>query len=110
RFFFPSRRRHTSFSRDWSSDVCSSDLFEQVVVTVLCGRRPDLLEVTLATLRATAPGLLDTAHVIVLHNGADPETGEVVDRHRGVVNQVINTTELLTCGQGTSRQIGRAHV
>src|SRR5690606_29904821 len=26
RFFFSSRRRHTSFSRDWSSDVCSSDL------------------------------------------------------------------------------------
>src|SRR6266511_4958111 len=25
-FFFSSRRRHTSFSRDWSSDVCSSDL------------------------------------------------------------------------------------
>src|SRR5690606_40005624 len=26
RFFFSSRRRHTRFSRDWSSDVCSSDL------------------------------------------------------------------------------------
>src|SRR4249919_1265429 len=25
-FFFSSRRRHTLFSRDWSSDVCSSDL------------------------------------------------------------------------------------
>src|SRR5690606_40057592 len=25
---FTSRRRHTSFSRDWSSDVCSSDLPE----------------------------------------------------------------------------------
>src|SRR6266511_3777220 len=25
-FFFSSRRRHTIFSRDWSSDVCSSDL------------------------------------------------------------------------------------
>src|SRR5690606_39865856 len=25
-FFFSSRGRHTSFSRDWSSDVCSSDL------------------------------------------------------------------------------------
>src|SRR5690606_39299647 len=25
--FFSSRRRHTRFSRDWSSDVCSSDLF-----------------------------------------------------------------------------------
>src|SRR5690606_39799982 len=24
--FFASRRRHTRFSRDWSSDVCSSDL------------------------------------------------------------------------------------
>src|SRR5690606_40362165 len=27
-FFFSSRRRHTRFSRDWSSDVCSSDLDE----------------------------------------------------------------------------------
>src|SRR6478752_1828418 len=25
-FFFASRRRHTRCSRDWSSDVCSSDL------------------------------------------------------------------------------------
>src|SRR5690606_2029878 len=25
-FFFSGRRRHTGFSRDWSSDVCSSDL------------------------------------------------------------------------------------
>src|SRR6266536_2059079 len=24
-FFFSSRRRHTSSTRDWSSDVCSSD-------------------------------------------------------------------------------------
>src|SRR5690606_39372111 len=31
-FFFSSRRRHTRFSRDWSSDVCSSDL---VVLQVL---------------------------------------------------------------------------
>src|SRR5690606_40332964 len=26
--FFSSRRRHTRFSRDWSSDVCSSDLMD----------------------------------------------------------------------------------
>src|SRR5690606_40998827 len=32
-FFFSSRRRHTRFSRDWSSDVCSSDLG----VTHFCG-------------------------------------------------------------------------
>src|SRR5690606_23371749 len=33
-FFFSSRRRHTRFSRDWSSDVCSSDL-EPVTVDLL---------------------------------------------------------------------------
>src|SRR5688500_19960405 len=27
-FFFSSRRRHTRLQGDWSSDVCSSDLFE----------------------------------------------------------------------------------
>src|SRR5256884_1948912 len=27
-FFFSSRRRHTRCSRDWSSDVCSSDLLK----------------------------------------------------------------------------------
>src|SRR6266498_5391833 len=32
-FFFSSRRRHTSCGRDWSSDVCSSDLVAR--------RRPD---------------------------------------------------------------------
>src|SRR5699024_11446686 len=26
-FFFSSRRRHTRSKRDWSSDVCSSDLY-----------------------------------------------------------------------------------
>src|SRR5690606_40094286 len=30
-FVFSSRRRHTSFSRDWSSDVCSSDLLKGIL-------------------------------------------------------------------------------
>src|SRR2546430_5252917 len=30
-FFFSSRRRHTRFDCDWSSDVCSSDLHERLV-------------------------------------------------------------------------------
>src|SRR5256886_11869402 len=29
-FFFSSRRRHTRFDCDWSSDVCSSDLYRVV--------------------------------------------------------------------------------
>src|SRR5882762_2572035 len=31
-FFFSSRRRHTRFKCDWSSDVCSSDLWAAEVV------------------------------------------------------------------------------
>src|SRR5690625_6363582 len=30
-FFFSSRRRHTRWPRDWSSDVCSSDLYTVTV-------------------------------------------------------------------------------
>src|SRR5256884_6444608 len=33
-FFFSSRRRHTRCSRDWSSDVCSSDLVTEKLVHV----------------------------------------------------------------------------
>src|SRR5690606_41180110 len=36
-FFFASRSRHTRFSRDWSSDVCSSDLIGGRVAGI--GRR-----------------------------------------------------------------------
>src|SRR5690606_40462477 len=34
-FFFSSRRRHTRFSRDWSSDVCSSDLAPDYLDSVI---------------------------------------------------------------------------
>src|SRR5690606_38112653 len=37
-FFFSSRSRHTRFSRDWRSDVCSSDL------AVVAERRPQLAQ------------------------------------------------------------------
>src|SRR5438876_8565206 len=52
-FFFSSRRRHTRWTGDWSSDVCSSDLPVKVglmsnpdrpmtigAVAALSGRRP----------------------------------------------------------------------
>src|SRR5699024_10477932 len=38
-FFFSSRRRHTRSKRDWSSDVCSSDLgLPEGVLTVVTGK------------------------------------------------------------------------
>src|SRR5438445_214669 len=48
-FFFSSRRRHTRYWRDWSSDVCSSDLYriegQKTGAFEVCdalGRAPDL--------------------------------------------------------------------
>src|SRR5205085_3860813 len=40
-FFFSSRRRHTRFDCDWSSDVCSSDLLsrQNVVMSAACASR-----------------------------------------------------------------------
>src|SRR5207247_6575435 len=37
-FFFSSRRRHTISTRDWSSDVCSSDLMVVAMVAVVPGK------------------------------------------------------------------------
>src|SRR5438067_4233882 len=41
-FFFSSRRRHTRSKRDWSSDVCSSDL--RMPLSCSGGDRPEQLK------------------------------------------------------------------
>src|SRR5207249_8226854 len=38
-FFFSSRRRHTRSKRDWSSDVCSSDLGDTTLFEFLSKNR-----------------------------------------------------------------------
>src|SRR5690606_40318324 len=52
-FFFSSRRRHTRFSRDWSSDVCSSDLIPAQTYYVDCMNGDDGRTATQAKNRAT---------------------------------------------------------
>src|SRR5690554_6959096 len=53
-FFFSSRSRHTSCGRDWSSDVCSSDLFppESYTITYPAPGEPQLAEQVLAAITA----------------------------------------------------------
>src|ERR1041385_376876 len=53
--FFSSRRRHTRCSRDWSSDVCSSDLLEG------CNE----------ALNLTRPDVIRDIHTAYLDAGAD---------------------------------------
>src|SRR5258707_825986 len=42
-FFFSSRRRHTRYWRDWSSDVCSSDLSRIITTLRSLTRTPTTL-------------------------------------------------------------------
>src|SRR6266508_1711219 len=41
-FFFSSRRRHTRWPRDWSSDVCSSDLSQALSALYAASRRGEI--------------------------------------------------------------------
>src|SRR5256886_4098761 len=54
-FFFSSRRRHTRFDCDWSSDVCSSDLLVYPAAKVDPRVNPKLMQAaTIAQERAHA--------------------------------------------------------
>src|SRR5690606_16043271 len=67
-FFFSSRRRHTRFSRDWSSDVCSSDL----------GRRRTLaggLSRAAAIFRGGEPAALSQGGLRAAPGGRQSRTG-----------------------------------
>src|SRR5207249_9766489 len=77
-FFFSSRRRHTRSKRDWSSDVCSSDLI----------RQPEALGLGHAVLCAQ-PAVNDEVFAVILADdlidGAPPvlrQMTEVFERHQ----------------------------
>src|SRR2546429_4736950 len=50
-FFFSSRRRHTRCSRDWSSDVCSSDLQKEFLPFVKGGATTQFITYVCSLLR-----------------------------------------------------------
>src|SRR2546429_6631097 len=52
KFFFSSRRRHTRCSRDWSSDVCSSDLSMQKLAPLHLGLQATRIRRFFSTLDA----------------------------------------------------------
>src|SRR5256886_4959939 len=78
-FFFSSRRRHTRFDCDWSSDVCSSDLlnrswmifghgFRRDPLRLFSARTMDLLA-SLAVLAVSLPFMLLTLIAIKIEDG-----------------------------------------
>src|SRR2546430_8444322 len=79
-FFFSSRRRHTRFDCDWSSDVCSSDLIDYaanagMVPAVACmGEKDVFFQAHLLMGRAMDKEGLKMINLI------SPGTGHVIDR------------------------------
>src|SRR5690606_40587576 len=103
--FFSSRRRHTRFSRDWSSDVCSSDLRGQPV-RLLPGEHdgtPQLLELWQPGARASGPG--STA---VVQTGAVSRTDQVPVRTLPLLGAVDVRAHGECGGDVSGRRVARA--
>src|SRR5690606_10056272 len=77
-FFFSSRRRHTRFSRDWSSDVCSSDLYYDngatMIDSVMRAARQRLRPILMTSLAFTC-GVLPLALATGAGSGAQNAVG-----------------------------------
>src|SRR2546430_15146519 len=109
-FFFSSRRRHTRFDCDWSSDVCSSDLVEELDGRGLCavpglvdchthacfaGDRVDEFELratgaSYEELHAAGGGILAT--VQATRSAGEAGLADVVRRHRRWMRRAGTTT------------------
>src|SRR5699024_11981224 len=65
RFFFSSRRRHTRSKRDWSSDVCSSDLRTPHIVIGTPSRVKDLMQSGALDLHLADTVVIDEADLMI---------------------------------------------
>src|SRR5690606_39630702 len=97
-FFFSSRRRHTRFSRDWSSDVCSSDLAGPtgVNIALLTGRdKGRARESILMGLLDGSIQIVVGTHAIFQESVAYRNLGLVVidEQHRFGVGQRLMLTQ-----------------
>src|SRR5438876_8139257 len=97
-FFFSSRRRHTRWTGDWSSDVCSSDLDHQFEIRVeRCFRRVSLTDGLHLAGSASKPVAILHELAAILEEfeaqriGLSQEIrggGNCVVKHRGAIMQV----------------------
>src|SRR3984893_19306073 len=66
-FFFSSRRRHTRWPRDWSSDVCSSDLLASLGGTLVWTGEFDQGERWLERAAKASQGDAEPGTILLLH-------------------------------------------
>src|SRR3989475_10364081 len=78
-FFFSSRRRHTRFDCDWSSDVCSSDLKRYGATRALAGVSLDVAPGEFFTLLGPS-GCGKTTSLRAVAGFVAPDAGDVLIR------------------------------
>src|SRR5207249_8976121 len=93
-FFFSSRRRHTRSKRDWSSDVCSSDLepapeARPAPSMPRTGSETILVAEDDPAVRALASDMLREHGYTVLTAGNGEEALEVAERYRGPIHLLL---------------------
>src|SRR2546430_12328269 len=101
-FFFSSRRRHTRFDCDWSSDVCSSDLSDSLpcttnVVSLSVMKDPiyRTIHIGILRLRCTSSSLVQ----LTVSNAPEMST-ESSDTTFFFVFQIVGT-----CSNSSSRAV-----
>src|SRR3989449_1026512 len=122
-FFFSSRRRHTRCSRDWSSDVCSSDLLtltEKILVShadnfdtqvwergkAMLSLRPDRVAMQDATAqmamlqfmqagkkKVAVPSTIHCDHLIRAQTGAEKDLLRAIDENQEVYNFLASSAK-----------------
>src|SRR5690606_40298565 len=92
-FFFSSRRRHTSFSRDWSSDVCSSDLPPEPATTTLAKTSDPLVA-------RVAPSL------VMVHFDMPYSVSGITDRHYYGTGLIVDAQRGLVA-RSEERRVGK---
>src|SRR5690606_40122337 len=88
-------RRHTRFSRDWSSDVCSSDLLVFVLVGALA-----------ALTASSAPAAASGDGILLLAHGGRAQWNDNVNALAASIDREIPVE--VAFGMATRSEIGRA--
>src|SRR5690554_7729977 len=88
-FFFSSRRRPTRCGRDWSSDVCSSDLF-----TMIGSTGP-----------SSGQAYIVDTFLVVVFGGAQSLIGTIVSAFG--ISQAQSTMEFFLSGRSEERRVGK---
>src|SRR2546430_7073165 len=85
-FFFSSRRRHTRFDCDWSSDVCSSDLSNETEAGTETLRKRDVARAKQLMIEAGYKGetivLITTREIATIGALGDVKIGRASCRER----------------------------